>query len=271
MEWGLRGAQEILPDADYAVVVDVLSFTTAVSVALDQDTDVFPYPWRDQSAVAFASRHQAVLATGRAEAALGGVASRDASGDHPAVSLSPASIRAAPGLDRLVLPSPNGSALSAALAGSGKQVVAACLRNRTAVAAWLANRHRDPAHAPVIGVVAAGERWPDETLRPAVEDLWGAGAVIAALEGLGVSGLSPEGQAAAAAWRVIEAAPATALASCVSGAELIDSGFGVDVVIAGELDTSECVPVFREGRFADALAARSTPTAMDDAPPRTIG
>ena len=131
--------------------------------------------------------------------------------------------------------------------------MAACLRNRTAVAAWLATRPRDSAHAPVIAVVAAGEHWPDETLRPAVEDLWGAGAVIAALERLGVSGLSPEARAATAAWQVIEAARSTALASCVSGAELIDAGFSADVAIAGELDTSECVPVLSEGRFADAL------------------
>jgi len=34
-EWGLAGADAIAADADIAVVVDVLSFTTTLSVALD--------------------------------------------------------------------------------------------------------------------------------------------------------------------------------------------------------------------------------------------
>jgi 2-phosphosulfolactate phosphatase len=255
MEWGQRGAEEISQDADYAVIVDVLSFTTAVSVALDRGAEVFPYPWRDQSAAAFARRHGAVLAVGRSEAALAGDASGRSANAGPLVSLSPASIRAASGLDRIVLPSPNGSALSSALAGSGRQILSACLRNRIAVASWLANQAGDPGPRPVIAVIAAGERWPDGTLRAAVEDLWGAGAVISALDRLGVTRLSPEARAAAAAWRSIEAQPEAALASCTSGAELADGGFGADVTIAGEVDTSGSVPVLTRGRFADVLDA----------------
>jgi 2-phosphosulfolactate phosphatase len=253
MEWALRGAKEITQDADCAVIVDVLSFTTAVSVAVDQGAEVFPYPWRDGSAEAFARRHGAVLAVSRTEAALANAAPRRADGTRPLVSLSPASIRAAPGLDRIVLPSPNGSALSTALALSGRQIVSACLRNRTAVASWLANQAGDSDRPPVIAVIAAGERWPDWSLRAAVEDLWGAGAVVAALERLGLTGLSPEARAAAAAWRSIEAGPDAALASCMSGIELADAGFGADVTIAGEVDTSGSVPVLVRGRFADVL------------------
>jgi 2-phosphosulfolactate phosphatase len=255
MEWGLRGAEEIIRDADYAVIVDVLSFTTAVSVAIDQGAEVFPYPWRDRSAEAFASRQGAVLAVGRSEAALADSGSRRKDGAPPLVSLSPASIRTARGLDRIVLPSPNGSALSSALARSGRQVVAACLRNRTAVANWLAKRPGDPDRRPAIAVIAAGERWPDGTLRAAVEDLWGAGAVISALQGLGMTGLSPEARAAAAAWHSIEAQPNAALASCESGTELADAGFGADVTIAGEVDSSGSVPVLVRGRFTDAVEA----------------
>jgi 2-phosphosulfolactate phosphatase len=248
MEWGLRGAEEIIWDADCAVVVDVLSFTTAVSVALDQGAEVFPYPWRDLSAEAFARRHGAVLAVGRAEAA------GRADGARPLVSLSPASIRAAPGLDRIVLPSPNGSALAVALARSGRAIVGACLRNRTSVASWLAKQAGDSDHQPVIAVVPAGERWPDGSLRAAVEDLWGAGAVVAALERLGMTGISPEARAAAAAWHSIASQPDAALASCMSGTELADAGDGADVAIAGEVDTSGAVPVLAGGRFADVRA-----------------
>jgi 2-phosphosulfolactate phosphatase len=232
--------------------VDVLSFTTTVSVALDQGAVVFPYPWQDESAQEFARRHGAVLAVGRNEAAFAGGVTRQARGGARPVSLSPVSMRAAPGLDRIVLPSPNGSALAAALARSGCQIIAACLRNRAAVAAWVADQPCDPHRAPVIAVIAAGERWPDGTLRPAIEDLWGAGAVIAALEGVGMTSRSPEASAAAAAWHLIAEAPANALVSCTSGVELVDAGFGADVAIAAELDASPCVPFLVEGRFADA-------------------
>jgi 2-phosphosulfolactate phosphatase len=43
MERGERGAAAICPAADYAVVVDILSFTTALSVAIDAGAEVFPY------------------------------------------------------------------------------------------------------------------------------------------------------------------------------------------------------------------------------------
>jgi 2-phosphosulfolactate phosphatase len=290
MDWGLQGAQAIGRDADFVVIVDVLSFTTTVSVAVDQGAEVFPFSWRDESARAFARRHQAVLAVGRSEVATvpaAGARTDPAAGipsgasDLPQVSLSPASIRATPGLERIVLPSPNGSALVSALAGAdqsirgvqrahggahsaqdggvgddhGAKVLGGCLRNRTAVANWLTRQASRSASPAVIAVVAAGERWPDDSLRPAVEDLWGAGSVIAALDSLGVTGLSPEAGSAAAAWRAVEGALAAALAGCTSGAELVSAGFGGDVAIAGELDASASVPVLAGGRFADAAKA----------------
>src|SRR5690606_32408509 len=178
MDWGPVGAAATAPagGAAYAVVVDVLSFTTTVSVALDHGIEVFPYRWRDSGAAAHAMKYGATLAVGRFEA-LG------LEGRH--VSLSPATVReraAEPGaITRLVLPSPNGSAISFALAEGTARVVAASLRNRGAVAGWLAQQlfaQQATAERPSISVVAAGERWPDGSLRPAVEDLWGAGAVL---------------------------------------------------------------------------------------------
>ncbi len=296
MEWGLRGAQAICGGAHYAVVIDVLSFTTTVSVAVDQQVDVFPYPWHDNSAGAFARQHRAVLAIGRSEAAaatartvseataataraasdVAAAAASDVAADAVSdvgaagagpppgrsvtpsqpgpISLSPASVRGTPGLDRIVLPSPNGSALVSTLASSGPdvRVLAACLRNRTAIATWLSNQPCRAASPRIMAVIAAGERWPDGSLRPAAEDLWGAGAVIAALAGLGVTGFSPEARSAAAAWRAIEPTLGEALATCSSGAELAGAGFSGDVAIAGELDASRSVPVLTGLRFTDA-------------------
>lgn len=242
MEWGPVGAAALAPDVDCAVVVDVLSFTTTLSVAVDGGAEVFPYRWNDGSAGAFARSHDAVLAVGRFEARGADGAAR--------VSLSPHSLRGATGLRRLVLPSPNGSAISALLAESGVRVVAACLRNRYAVARRLVER--DVAG---VAVIAAGERWPDGSLRPAVEDLWGAGAVIAALGDLGVGDVSPEAAAAATAFRSVRPDLFSALVRSTGGRELTAAGFGDDVTVAGELDVSTCVPALVDGRFVDVAGS----------------
>jgi 2-phosphosulfolactate phosphatase len=231
-DWGLTGATAIGAGATVAVVVDVLSFTTTTTVALDAEASVVPLPWRDERAEAVAREYDAVLAVGRSRA-----------GDGQ-VSLSPASMRAHAVAGRpVVLPSPNGATIAHALADSGATVVAGCLRNAAAVAGWL--RDRDD---PAVAVVAAGERWPDGSLRPAAEDLWGAGAVLAALDR---ARLSPEASAAAAAYDAIGDV-AAALHDCASGRELDAIGFGTDVDIAAELGASSVVPVLRDGVFVDA-------------------
>ncbi len=220
-EWGPVGAGAVAGDGGVAVVVDVLSFTTTLTVAVERGITVHPFRWKDERAAAYAAERDAVLATGRSR--------RDG------VSLSPASVRAAVGVERLVLPSPNGSAIAFALAGSGATVVGASLRNARAVARWLADRD-----GPV-AVVAAGERWPDGSLRPAVEDLWGAGAVLAGLVDLGATSLSPEARVAERAYRA--AVLPDDLVGCASGQELVDAGFGADVDVAAELDATDVVPV----------------------------
>jgi 2-phosphosulfolactate phosphatase len=236
LDWGLTGARALVADAgpgDVAVVVDVLSFTTTLTVALERGVVVHPYRWAEADAAAYAEQRGAVLAVGRrAGRASGGV------------SLSPQSFHEAAGVARVVLPSPNGSSISFALAESGAGVVGACLRNAGAVAGHLA------AGIGRVFVIAAGERWPDGSLRPAVEDLWGAGAVLA---GLRVSGrrLSPEAESAAAAYDVVRGRLADELPACASGRELVEAGFAGDVEIAAAEDVSTVVPVLAGDAFVD--------------------
>jgi 2-phosphosulfolactate phosphatase len=232
-DWGSDGATAVAAGADVAVLVDVLSFTTTLSVALDRGIVVLPYRWQDSGAEAYARDHGAVLAVGRS---------------HAGLSLSPAAVRAYPDPPaRLVLPSPNGSALAHQLGTLGLDCVGACLRNAAAVAAWL-----DGHRAQTVAVIAAGERWPAGGLRPAVEDAWGAGAVLTELRGLGWRDLSPEAEFAQACYEHVRGREASALSQCASGRELVERGFGADVEIAAELDQSGCVPWLRGGQFIDA-------------------
>jgi 2-phosphosulfolactate phosphatase len=102
-----------------------------------------------------------------------------------------------------------------------------------------------------VAIVAAGERWGDDSLRAAWEDVWGAGAVIA---GIGRQDLlSPEALAAADAFRsaLLRGLP---LGELASGWELIGQGFAQDVAVAAELDTSLVVPVLRNGVFTRATS-----------------
>ncbi|WP_243395207.1 2-phosphosulfolactate phosphatase [Nocardioides currus] len=236
MEWGPTGAAAVA--ADVTVVVDVLSFTTTVSVAVERGITVLPFRWRDERAASYAAERDAVLAVGRLEA-------REQAGT---VSLSPAAMAQVEGITRIVLPSPNGSTISFALADGGSEVVAGSLRNASAVSAYVAARMREGASC---AVVPAGERWDDDTLRPAVEDLWGAGAVLAGLVDLGVTGLSPEARVAEQAFRAVRADLAAALAGCAGGVELAAAGFAEDVEAAARLDVSGVVPVLVGEAFVD--------------------
>jgi 2-phosphosulfolactate phosphatase len=237
--WGAEGARRV--PADVAVVVDVLSFTTTLDVAVARGIEVFPYEWRDARATAHAIRHAATLAVGRFEAL--------ARTDARHVSLSPATIAAADGIERLVLPSPNGSSIAFSLRDAGQEVVGACLRNAAAVADHVASRLW---RGGSVVVIAAGERWPDDTLRPAVEDLWGAGAVIAALRDLGLDDLSVEARTAAAAHAAVTDDLPASLRACESGRELVERDFAEDVEMAARVGVSEVVPVLRGESFVAA-------------------
>jgi 2-phosphosulfolactate phosphatase len=134
---------------------------------------------------------------------------------------------------RLVLPSPNGATIAHALASTGATVVAGCLRNASAVArAAVEHLAADPSYDVVL--VPAGERWPDGSLRPGVEDLLGAGAIAAALHD---DDLSTEALAAARLWRATPD-PAVTVRESTSGRELTTAGWADDVSIALELDAT---------------------------------
>jgi 2-phosphosulfolactate phosphatase len=139
----------------------------------------------------------------------------------------------------LVLPSPNGAALC--FSANHRIVLTACLRNAAAVA--------DSAMrlGKTFGVIPAGEKWEDGTLRPSLEDWLGAGAVISALS----KNRSPEAQLAAAGFDQLRSGLDDLLRACGSGKELIERGFEEDVTLAAGLNCSRTVPKLIDRAFVD--------------------
>jgi 2-phosphosulfolactate phosphatase len=222
-EWGEHGVPLLARECAVVVIVDVLSFCTAVDVAVGRGARVLPGRWRDPHAEREAAAHGAVRA-GRREG--------------PGPSLRPSSLLGLGAGTVLALPSPNGASLCAAAARHDVVVLAGCLRNATAVAT--AAR----ATGGPIGVVPAGERWPDDTLRVAAEDAVGAGAIIAALGGVS---LSPEAELAAAQFAAAADRLPAVLAGLASGRELIADGYGADVDLAAAHDVSPAAPRLVDG------------------------
>ncbi len=61
LDWGPTGGAAVARGADIAVVVDVLTFTTTLGIAVARGSRVHPFPWKDDRAVAFAAERDAVV------------------------------------------------------------------------------------------------------------------------------------------------------------------------------------------------------------------
>ncbi len=213
------------------MVVDVLRFTTAVEAANSAGAAVYPWRWGDPGAP---ERARAVGAELPSQPGRGGPA------------LSPLLLRQRPAGSKVLLASPNGATCSVTAAEAGATVFAACLRNAGAVAGAAAALGRP------VTVVAAGERWPDGSLRPALEDLLGAGAVLAELTRRRAGVCSPEAESAAALFGAA-ASVGDLVRHCASGREMADRGRADEVDYAVDAGASNVVPLLNEGAFRALL------------------
>lgn len=227
-EWGLPGVLALAPISDAIVVVDILSFSTAVDIAVANGASVLPFRDKDDRARGFATSRQAVLASRRRSTGT--------------FTLSPLSLQKIQRNTALVLPSPNGSSIS--LSTGRTPTFTACLRNARAVAQKLGQ------FASRISVIPAGERWRDHTLRPCLEDLIGAGAVLSELPGT----RSPEAELAVAAFARFRNCLYDTLRACGSGRELLARGFTRDIQLAADFGASAAVPVLVKDRFVNGAA-----------------
>ncbi|MBG1271852.1 hypothetical protein F8S12_38515 [Nostoc sp. WHI] len=227
-EWGSQGVAQLAPISDVIVIVDVLSFSTCVEVATNNGAIIFPYAMRDESVIDYAKSVQAELASHRQRWTTTGY------------SLSPKSVAQIPAGTRLVLPSPNGSFLT--LRTGNTPTLAGCLRNCQAVAEFAQK------YGNKIAVIPAGERWKEDgSLRPAFEDLIGAGAILSYLNG----NLSPEAKVAVATFQAFRQDLLGYLKKCSSGKELIEKGFAADIELSAAYNVSDCVPLLIDNAYVN--------------------
>ncbi|MBS1493828.1 MAG: 2-phosphosulfolactate phosphatase [Bacteroidetes bacterium] len=223
LEWGLHGIEQLTSVSDVIIIVDILSFSTCVDIAVSHGAIIYPYRYKDESAIEYAKSLNAELA--------------DANRNSEGFTLSPLSLKNIPPGTKLVLPSPNGATLS--LATGNVTTICGGLRNPNAVAEYAMSIGKS------ISVIPAGEKWQDGSLRFAIEDYIGAGAIISYLKGI----LSPESKSALAVYQSVKENLLEEIKKCSSGKELVERGFEEDVNLACEFNVSECVPFLKNGAY----------------------
>lgn len=152
----------------------------------------------------------------------------------------------------------NGAAVAAA-AGEATVLIGS-LRNASAVARTVLEIQKRREQRTSISVIAAGELTDAGDLRFAVEDLLGAGTIIAALSDLGADHTSPEAAAACESARGLRRAMRHLLTASGSAKEIaagVDATARIEAAglvpteaaAAAEVDATDVVPVLEGGEF----------------------
>ena len=213
-DWGAAGAERILPGAHVVVLVDALSYTTAAVVSAERGAD---------------AAADAIDAVDTADA----VGAAGAPAD-PGAPTDPGDALAAD--------------LAASLAATGALVLAASLRNRTAVADRILALQERRGERTIVAIIAAGEPAAVGT-RFTVEDQLTAGSVVDALVGLGIDHTSPEAAVASAAYEGLRHAAVHLIGASGSGVALTAAGRRTEARLATERDVTRVVPEWRDGAF----------------------
>ena len=230
LDWGRHGARAAAERQDILVIVDTLSFSTAVVTAVQRGGLVYPCA-EDEAPGALAQRIGGEVAVRRKDVPARG-----------RFSLSPLTyLHLAPGT-RIVLASPNGATCSR-YARAVPCLFVGALVNAEAVATVVSHLLDTTDHC--VTILACGERWQppsaDGALRIALEDYLGAGAILASLR----HEQSPEARVCAGAFTHSQRDIAALLWECGSGRELRAMGFPEDVRHAAQLNSYDAVPVMR--------------------------
>ena len=258
LEWGQRGARDAATRGDILVIVDALSFSSAVITGVANGARIYPCRTNEEA-------HSMTLEFG-GEVAV----HRQDVPDKGRYSLSPLTFQSIPPGTQVFLPSPNGgTCVHIAQSAGASSVFVGALLNAQAVGQAVAGLLSTTERA--VTVLACGERWwtphDDGPLRFALEDYLGAGAIFAAIESLkshlpnatDVPLLSPEARVCAGAFQAVRHDLAATLRECGSGRELRAKGYSNDVTHAAQWNAVGVVPSLDVSGFLLALTLSPSP------------
>jgi 2-phosphosulfolactate phosphatase len=231
LDWGRDGTRRAVERGDVLVIVDVLSFSTAVATAVHNGGIIYPCS-QNEDASAIAQHIGGEVAVHRRNVPQKG-----------RFSLSPVTYRNIEPGTKVVLASPNGATCSR-YASQVPYLFVGALVNAQAVA--LAVSQVLEKEALNVTMIACGERWEtpseDGELRFAIEDYLGAGAILSYLQ----QEKSPEAHICEGAFLHVQNKLAQVLWECESGRELCERGFDEDVQHAAQLNVYALVPVMHK-------------------------
>lgn len=230
MDWGIRGVKEASERGDIIIVVDVLSFSSAITNAVHNGVIIYPFP-RTGDINEFGKLVEAEVC----------ILERTRARELGLPSLSATSFNEAHKGKRYVVSSING-ATCVKEANENNYIFIGCLLNASAVASVVNQIQKDKNLN--ITVIASGERWSgskDEPrdLRPSIEDYLGAGAILELIDGT----KSPEARVCIGAYKNSKSELNELILDCSSGRELLSMGFPEDVKFCSQINTLTEVPV----------------------------
>jgi 2-phosphosulfolactate phosphatase len=260
VEWGRAGLEQATARGDGVVIVDVLSFSTLVTLVTERGAAV--------RALAPDALAELGGRTRVAELFDAHVAGETRDDPTARVTLSPASAVRVQRGDRLVVPSLNGGTLTSLTTPAPFAIVAG-LRNGAAAGRFVAAALR-LGLADRVTIIAAGERWKRDCvgadqIRFAIEDWLGAGLVARACRMCDAT-LSAEADGAARSFEATRGELPAVLAACVSGRELMGTGFETDVALAAAADVDPGISWLGRDGFIARLPFALRPATPPDRP-----
>ena len=242
LEWGVTGARLAASRGDAVIIVDVLSFSTSLAIACENDAKVLVYSLAEIEDMGgrdtVAKQLNALIVSKKRNPTPG------------AYSLSPSSLTKLSAGSRVIITSLNG-ATCVAQTDSAPTVLVGGLRNATETA----NEARKILRSSLVArltIVPCGERWSSvgemDGWRPCVEDWLGAGAIAHELEVSGFT-LSVEAMAASLTYKSVASKLHRYLSDSVSGRELSAKGFECDISVAAQKSIVACSVVRSQDEF----------------------
>ena len=230
MDWGARGAKEASERGDIIIVVDVLSFSSAITNAVHNGVVIYPFP-----------RTGDINEYGKLVDAEVCILERSRARELGLPSLSATSFNESHRGKKYIVSSINGATCVKA-ANERNFIFIGCLLNAQAIANVVNQIQKEKKLN--ITVVACGERWsgindePKE-LRPSIEDNLGAGAILELLGG----SKSPEARVCISAYQNSKTELKELIVDSSSGRELKAMEFSEDVDFCSQINIYKEVPV----------------------------